>query len=49
MTLDIPERGNYLIEFKNQESLKIQKADLPLIYRLFRDPIPKQFVQIIIK
>ena len=48
MTLDIPERGNYLIEFKNQDSLKVWKADLPFIYRLFRRPIPKQYVQIII-
>lgn len=49
MTLDIPERGNYLIEFKNQDSLKIWKADLPFIYRLIRLPILKQFVQIVIK
>ena len=49
MILDIPERGNYSIEFKNQDSLKIWKADLPFIYRLFRLPFSKQFVQIIIK
>ena len=48
MTLDIPERGNYLIEFKNQDSLKVWKTDLPFIYRLFKLPIPKQYVQIII-
>ena len=49
MILDIPERGNYSIEFKNQDSLKVWKANIPLIYRVFKSPIPKQDVQIIIK
>jgi len=46
MVLDIPERGNYIIEFKNQESLKVYKSDLPFIYRLFRLPLPKHLIQI---
>lgn len=46
MILDIPERGNYTIEFKNQERLKVWKSDIPYLYRLFRQPIEKQYVQI---
>lgn len=46
--LDIPERGNYRIDFKNLDSLKVWKARLPLIYRVFSKPIEKQNIQIII-
>lgn len=49
MVLDISESGTYSIEFKNQDSLKIWKANFPYIYRLFKSPLPKQFIQIIIK
>lgn len=49
MTLDIPERGNYTIEFKNQDSLKVWRASLPIINRLFKQPIEKQWIQICIK
>ena len=46
MILDIPERGNYTIEFKNQENLKVWKSNIPYLYRLFRQPIEKQYLQI---
>jgi hypothetical protein len=49
MVLDIPERGNYSIEFKNQDSLKVWKAGFPIIQRLFGGPIEKQYIQICIK
>ncbi|PNQ72568.1 hypothetical protein C1T31_10455 [Hanstruepera neustonica] len=49
MTLDIPEKGNYLVEFKNQNSLKVWKASLPIINRLINQPIEKQWIQILIK
>ncbi|WP_053975667.1 hypothetical protein [Mangrovimonas xylaniphaga] len=49
MTLDIPERGIYLIEFKNQNNLKVWKASFPYINRLFAQPIEKQWIQICIK
>lgn len=48
MTLDIPERGKYAIEFKNQDSLKVWKASLPFINRLLTQPIEKQWIQICI-
>lgn len=48
MTLDIPERGKYAIIFKNQDSLKVWKAGLPLISRLLTQPIEKQWIQICI-
>ncbi|WP_159020451.1 hypothetical protein [Algibacter sp. L3A6] len=48
MTLDVPEKGKYLIDFKNQDSLKVWKAGLPFISRLLTLPIEKQWVQICI-
>ncbi|MFI0431235.1 hypothetical protein [Mariniflexile sp. HMF6888] len=48
MTLDIPERGKYTIDFKNHDSLKVWKAGLPLINRLLTQPIEKQWIQICI-
>ena len=44
--LDIPERGNYLIDFKNLDSLKVWNARLPLIFRIFKKPIKKQDIAI---
>jgi hypothetical protein len=49
MILDIPERGNYSIEFKNQDSLKVWEASFPFIQRLFGQPLEKQYIQICIK
>jgi hypothetical protein len=49
MVLDIPESGNYAIEFKNQDSLKVWRASLPLTNRLFSHPIGKRHIQICIK
>lgn len=48
MTLDVPEQGNYAITFKNQDSLKVWRASLPIINRLFKQPIEKQWIQICI-
>jgi hypothetical protein len=44
--LDIPERGNYLIDFKNLDSLKVWNARLPLVFRIFKKPIEKQNIAI---
>ena len=49
MTLNVPERGNYLIEFKNQDSLKVWNVGLPMINRLINQPTEKQCIQILIK
>ena len=45
MTLDIQEWGNYFIEFKNQESLKVRPTNL-LITRLFEKPISNKDLKI---
>ncbi|MCK0108905.1 hypothetical protein MWU58_06350 [Flavobacteriaceae bacterium S0825] len=45
MVLDITEHGNYFIEFKNQESLKVRPSNLR-IARLFERHIPNQQLQI---
>ncbi|WP_274474580.1 hypothetical protein [Mangrovimonas aestuarii] len=55
MVLDIPESGNYSIEFKNQDSLKVWTSELPFISglpfitRLITLPAEKQYIQIAIK
>ena len=49
MVIDNLERGNYLIEFKNQDSLKVWNSNIPFIFRFFQKQAPKQFVQILIK
>lgn len=46
MILDVPERGNYSIQFKNQDSLRVWKSDFPYIFRFFKLPLEKQFIQI---
>jgi hypothetical protein len=46
--LDIPERGNYRIDFKNINDLKIWKSKFPLIFRSFIKPIEKQNIEICI-
>ncbi|GAL77904.1 hypothetical protein JCM19274_5617 [Algibacter lectus] len=48
MTLDVLEKGKYLIDFKNQDSLKVWKSGFPFISRLLTLPIEKQWVQICI-
>lgn len=45
MTLDIPERGVYFIEFKNQKDLKVRPSNL-LITRLFEKEIPSEQLRI---
>lgn len=45
MVLDITERGNYFIEFKNQESLKVRPSNL-IITRLFEKEIPNEQLRI---
>ncbi|WP_108805522.1 hypothetical protein [Aquimarina sp. Aq107] len=45
MVLDIPERGDYIIEFKNQESLKVRPSNL-IITRLFEKQIPNDELRI---
>jgi hypothetical protein len=45
MVLDIPERGNYIIEFKNQKSLKVRPSNL-IITRLFEKQIPNEQLRI---
>ncbi|MBG6131643.1 hypothetical protein IWQ47_003037 [Aquimarina sp. EL_43] len=45
MVLDIPERGNYIIEFKNQKSLKVRPSNL-IITRLFEKQIPNRELRI---
>ena len=49
MYLDITKRGDYLIEFKNQNSLKIWNTGFPFVRRFYKLPIEKQFIQIYIK
>lgn len=45
MVLDIPEPGNFIIEFKNQESLKVRPSNL-IITRLFEKQIPNEQLRI---
>ncbi|WP_109437025.1 hypothetical protein [Aquimarina sp. AU119] len=45
MVLDIPERGDYIIEFKNQEDLKVRPSNL-IITRLFEKQIPNNELRI---
>lgn len=45
MVLDIPERGDYIIEFKNQESLRVRISNL-IIRRLFEKYIPNKELRI---
>ncbi|WP_025665376.1 hypothetical protein [Aquimarina megaterium] len=45
MVLDISERGNYIIEFKNQKSLKVRPSNL-IITRLFEKQIPNRELRI---
>ena len=45
MTLDIPERGVYFIEFKNQKDLKIRRSNL-FLTRLFEKELPNEQLQI---
>lgn len=45
MVLDIPERGDYFVEFKNQESLRVRPSNLILL-RLFEKDIPNEKLQI---
>ena len=48
MILDITQSGQYNIEFKNQDQLKVWKSKFPIITRFFRHPIKKQNIQICI-
>ncbi len=45
MSLDIPKRGVYFIEFKNQKDLKVRPSNL-LITRLFEKEIPSEQLRI---
>ncbi len=45
MSLDIPKRGIYLIEFKNQKDLKVRRSNLFLI-RLFEKELPNEKLKI---
>ena len=45
MSLDIPKRGVYFIEFKNQKDLKVRPSNL-LITRLFEKEIPNEQLRI---
>ena len=45
MILDIYETGDYIIEFKNQESLKVRRSNL-LFTRLFEKPISSKELHI---
>ncbi len=45
MTLDIPERGVYFIDFKNQKGLKIRPSNLFFI-RLFEKELPNEKLEI---
>ncbi|WP_298311840.1 hypothetical protein [uncultured Aquimarina sp.] len=45
MILDIPERGDYIIEFKNQEDLKVRPSNL-IITRLFEKQIPNKELRV---
>jgi len=45
MSLDIPKRGVYFIEFKNQKDLKVRPSNL-LITKLFEKEIPSKQLRI---
>ena len=45
MSLDIPERGVYFIEFKNQKDLKVRRSNL-FLTRLFEKEIPNEKLEI---
>ena len=45
MSLDIPERGVYFIEFKNQKDLKVRRSNL-FLTRLFEKKIPNEKLEI---
>lgn len=45
MSLDIPKRGVYFIEFRNQKDLKVRPSNL-LITRLFEKEIPNEQLRI---
>ncbi|WP_417887557.1 hypothetical protein [Zunongwangia sp.] len=45
MSLDIPKRGVYFIEFKNQKDLKVRPSNL-LITRIFEKEIPSEQLRI---
>lgn len=45
MSLDIPKRGTYLIEFKNQKDLKVRRSNL-FLTRLFEKELPNENLQI---
>ena len=45
MTLDIPEHGVYLIEFKNQMDLKVRRSNL-ILARLFEKELPNEKLKI---
>lgn len=45
MSLDIPKRGIYLIEFKNQQDLKVRRSNL-FLTRLFENELPNEKLEI---
>lgn len=47
MSIDIPRQGEYIIEFKNQNSLKVRWSSLFLI-QLLHSPIPNENIEICI-
>ena len=46
-TLDIGKRGNFVIEFKNQNDLKVRRSNL-FLTRLFENELPNENLEICI-
>lgn len=47
-SVDIPDDGDYVVEFRNAETLKVNESGLFFVATLFQEPIPNRGISVYI-